>query len=178
MTYNEQKHHEKWLNIAKENGLTLPDLSYFCLESIGELLEKYKKDKNLNNIPLILFDRLYQSRIAGKIKGAAPFYGACIYKTLLTKLLIDKQLLNAGIAISNRFLMAINEAKHLNNWLDCDVIQDAMTKALSLIDSNNNAERLSALEYLSSAVNYRLSSDISRANYFNRLISEFKELLA
>lgn len=176
MTQREKEHHDEFMKLANDAHVILPPLETFLLSSIGELLEKYKKDENLNNIPLAIFDRLYYRLPA--MPGKAPYYGACIYKALLRQLLINKGLLNDNIAISNRFIMAIQEARRLNNWLDCDVIQDAISQAIKLRDSENNAERLSAIEYLQTAVNYRNTRDSSTGNYFNRLIAEFKELIA
>lgn len=171
MTKSDKEHHEKWLKIAQDNNIVLPDLKVFGLNSVGELLAQYRIDENLNNIPLKIFDNLYFSNLQ-KIPGRAMFYGACIYKTLLRQLLIDKGLLNTEIMASNRFLMAIDEAKRLNNWLDCDVIQDAINDARKLIDSNKNDEKINALEYLKSAVLFRTKECV----YFLRLIDEFKEL--
>lgn len=176
MTQDEKEHFDKFINLAAKYGVKLPPLETFGLSSIGELLEKYKQDKNLNNIPLSIFDRLYLS--LPRMDGKALFYGACIYKNLLIKLLIDKGLLTDNIAISNRYIMAIQEAKRLNNWLDCDVIQEAINNALKLRDSENNGERLGAIEYLQTAVNYRNVRDKSIGNYFNRLVAEFRQLIA
>lgn len=176
MTERDREHHNKFIKLATDAGVKLPPLETFKLSSIGELLEKYKKDENLNNIPLFIFDNLYHYLPA--MPGKAPYYGACIYKALLRQLLIDKGLLNNDIAISNRFIMVISEAKRLNNWLDCDVIQDAIKQAEKLRDSIDNEKRLDAIDYLQTAVNFRNTRDRSTGNYFNRLISEFKELIS
>lgn len=175
MTLSEQQHHNKFIKLASDYGVKLPPLEVFELSSIGELLEKYKKDENLNNIRLSIFDNLYYHLPA--MPGKALFYSACIYKALLRQLLMDKGLLNTDIATSNRFVMAIQEAKRLNNWLDCDVIQDAIKQAEKLSDSIDNTARLDALDYLQTAVNYRNTRDKSTGNHFNRLIAEFKELI-
>ena len=175
MTKQQQEHYNKFIQLAEKHGIACPDLKYFKINSLGELLKKYKEDEHLNNIPIYLFDNLYH--ILPKMDGKAPFYAPCIFKNLLIKKLIDKGLLNDEIAISNRFLLIIQEAKSLNNWIDCDVIQDAITEALKLRDSNDYNKILEAVGYLESAVYYRVKKDISRANYFNRLINELRELI-
>jgi len=62
-----------------------------------EFLEKkYKEDKNLNNIPLIFFDRLFYSNWRFKIKYDGTYHGpcsladnTCMYKHLMIYEIIE-----------------------------------------------------------------------------------------
>jgi hypothetical protein len=173
MTKIEKEHFNEFIKIAKEHNLELPPLSYFGINSIGELLEKYKKDNNLNNIPLRLFNNLYYSIVKIRVKKSALYMGACIYKNLLIKLLINNGLLNDEIKKENRIIMIIEEAKRLNNRIDCDVVQEAMT---ILEKRKKNEDVLNMFDYLITSLEYRSQNDLFNLNYIKRLISEYKEI--
>lgn len=59
----------------------------------------------------------------------------------------------APFKASNTRLLIEEEAKRLNNYLDCDVIQEAMTKVVA--PNTSREEVLEAINYLVSAVDYR-----------------------
>lgn len=174
-TQEQKKHHSKWLDIAKKYNITCPPLSTFGVENLAELLELYKQDENMNNIPLLKFDALYYSLPPMPGEGKAPYFSACIYKALLRQLLFDKGLLNNEIAKDNRYTLSIEEAKKINNLLDCDVIQNAITEAKKNQDNKTDDQKIDALEYLRTSILYR-TKDKTMIRYFIKLIDEFIEL--
>jgi len=50
---------------------------------------------------------------------------------------------------------AIRHAEFQNNFLDCDVVQEAMTKCQEAIDAENLDDAIYALDYLYAALKYR-----------------------
>lgn len=77
-------HYEKWEQFAKDRHIAITNLSLFGLAGKEDLLERYKKDPNLNNIPLSIFDNLWITyRCFCRPKTWALYEGACVYKHLL-----------------------------------------------------------------------------------------------
>ncbi len=83
-------HHDYYIGLAKLRGINLhrKDLWLFKLDSLEDLRVKYRDDKNLNNIPLMIFDALTDSY--NQYNRSTPMSlaeGCCLYKELLIELI-------------------------------------------------------------------------------------------
>ena len=77
-----RQHYYKYKEMAKKLGVTLKHSEFYesYFGSKKKLLELYKEDPNLNNIPLSKFDRLH---ISHHRSGISLAENTCMYKHLI-----------------------------------------------------------------------------------------------
>ena len=103
-----KEHHQKWINFASDRGICITNLGNFVSGKtdkarIKQLAALYRRDKNLNNIPLCKFDMLWELRLRRPGDDWALYQGACVYKALLIQKLIDSgEIDKTGEPIENR----------------------------------------------------------------------------
>lgn len=77
---------EKYKAMANEYGIAITNLEFYGLKDKAELVEKYREDHSLNNIPLSRFDNMTLSYNAYNRKKLSLSDGCCIYKVLLKEI--------------------------------------------------------------------------------------------
>ncbi len=83
-------HHDYYIGLAKLRGINLhqEDLWLFKIDSLADLRVKYRDDKCLNNIPLMIFDSLTDSyNLYNRNTPMSLAEGCCLYKELLIELI-------------------------------------------------------------------------------------------
>jgi len=74
------------------------------------------------------------------------------------------------IAIENRKILALERAKQANNFIDCDVIQEAIGE---LEKAKTPTEIIEAMEYLCTAVEFKGSKSTRIINEYLHEIKSF-----
>jgi len=87
-TDEQKKDYAEWWNkyakMARERGISITNLGLFGLRSVNDLREKYEEDPNLNNIPLVYFDRVTEAYNAFNPQHPLSLADGCnLYKFLL-----------------------------------------------------------------------------------------------